>query len=169
MSRAILTLLVVLASAASSLAQEKEKKIPDHALPVLQNWLYQNSEAVEVCVYREEWEAPTAKFKKGVLKRFATITCVHKGSVKVGDHVILTSPVEFAAGEWKREANLRPSRVSMVDGELMVVIFDREPTPKKGKYWDVGHDISRFKFGNYFHKAFLIEKKADPKLEGKPN
>ena len=106
---------------------------------------------------------------KGMLLKFATITSVHKGSVKAGDRVVLTYLVEYPKTEWQGEARLRPSRVSMVDGELMVCMFDKQRTPHKDGYWDVGSDICRFTFDDEFYQAFLLEKNRDPKLIGIPN
>lgn len=144
-------------------------KLPDHALPVLQNWLHQNSEVVEVCVFREEWKAPTERVPKGILTRFGTITRVHKGEVKVGERVAFASLVEFPPSDWKREARLRPSRTSLVDGEMMIVMFSRAECENQDGYWNVGSDISRFSFDDPFYQAFQLEKKRDPKLRGIPN
>jgi hypothetical protein len=149
--------------------EEAQKELPDYALPVLKNWLHQNSEVVEVCIFREEWKEPTEKFPKGILKQYATITRVHKGNVKVGDHVVLTAYIEFSLPEWKRQAGLHPSRVSLVDGELMLVMFDLKRTPQTNGYWDAGADISRFSFEDDFYRAFQIELKRDPSLVGAPS
>jgi hypothetical protein len=167
--RPIFLALIAAIAAGFAQASEKDQKLPDYALPVVQNWLSQNSEVVEVCVFREQWIAPTKEIPKGVLLKFATITSIHKGSVKVGNRVVLTCLFEYPRTEWQREARLRPSRVSMVDGELMVCMFDKQRTPHKDGYWDVGSDISRFTFDDEFHQAFLLEKKRDPKLAGIPN
>ena len=160
--------LLALSMILSVQGEEALKELPDHALPVLKNWLHQNSEVVEVCIFREEWKEPTEKFPKGMLLKYATITRVHKGSVKVGDHVVLTAYFEFSMSEWKGQARLRPSRVSLVDGELMLVMFDLKNTPQTNGYWDAGADISRFSFKDDFYRAFQIEQKRDPSLVGAP-
>ena len=162
---ALLALSIIL----NAQGAEAQQELPEHALPVLKNWLHQNSEVVEVCIFREEWKEPTEKFPKGILLRYATITRVHKGSVEVGDRVVLTAYIEFSVSEWKRQARLRPSRVSLVDGELMIAMFDLKDTTKTNGYWDAGADISRFSFNDDFYRAFQIEQKRDPSLVGAPN
>ena len=146
-----------------------EDKLPEHAISVLRNWLHQNEDVVEVCVYREKWTAPTSDFPKGVLLRYGTITSVHKGELSVGDKVFLTSYFEFPAKEWKREAGLRPDRVSLVDGELAVVMFSASESKKLDGYWDVGDDICRFSFDDYLYRAFQSEIQRDKSLKGKAN
>ena len=141
----------------------------DYPVAIVQNWLHQNSEVVEICVFREQWIAPTAERQKGMLVKFATITRLYKGSVKVGERVTLAYLFEYPAGEWEREARRRPSRVSMVDGELMVSMFDKEGIQKRDGYWDTGDIISRFPFGSDFHRTFESEEKRDSKLEGAPH
>lgn len=150
-------------------AQNNGIELNEELFPVaiVQNWLHQNTEVVEVCVFREQWIAPTAERPKGMLLKYATITRVHKGTVKVGERVVLTSLFEFAADSWKRESRLRPSRVSMVDGELMVSMFSKTDTKKEDGYWDVGDDICRFPLEGEFYQAFLFEKKRDSTLKGK--
>ena len=149
--------------------EEARQILPDHALPVLKNWLHQNSEVAEVCIFREEWKEPTDKLPKGILFQYATVTRVHKGTVKVGDRAVLTTYIEFPLAKWRGEARLRPSRVSLVDGELMLVIFNLKDTPKSNGYWDVGASISRFSFEDFFYRAFQIELKRDPSLKGAPD
>ena len=104
-----------------------------------------------------------------MLLKFATITRVHKGNVKVGDQIILPYLFEYPKDQWEREANLRPNRISMVDGELLVSMFSVKDSPEDDGYKNVGYDICRFSFDSEFYKAFLIEKKRDPKLKGIAN
>lgn len=141
----------------------------DFPVAIIQNWLHQNSEAVEVCVYREQWIAPTDKKPKGMLIKFATITRIHKGSLKVGEKISLSYLIEYSRDQWQKEAILRPNRISQVDGELMVSIFNKKDTKRNNGFWDTGDTISRFPFNGQFHKAFLFEKLRDPKLKGKPH
>ncbi|HEX8372949.1 MAG TPA: hypothetical protein VF585_09225 [Chthoniobacterales bacterium] len=164
-SVALLAISMILSVQGEEAPQEWQK----WALPVLRNWLHQKSEVVEVCIFREEWKEPTEQLPKGRLFEYATITRVHKGSMKVGDRVVLRAYIEYARSEWKREAGLRPSRISLVDGELRVVIFDRKDTPQTNGYWDVGADISRFSFDEEFYQAFQFEQKRDPSLVGAPH
>ncbi len=146
-----------------------EEELPEHAIPVLRNWLYQNEDVVEVCVFREKWVAPTNDFPKGILLRYGTITRVHKGKLSVGDKVYLTSYIEFPAKEWKQEAKLRPDRVSLVDGELVVAMFSASDTKKTDGYWDVGDGVCRFSFDDYFYRAFQSELRRDRSLKGEAN
>lgn len=154
--------------ATAALADKKEE-MPAYALPMVQNWLHQCSEAVDVCVFREQWVAPAKKMPKGMLLKFGTITVVHKGTVKVGERIVMAYLFEYPAKDVEREARLRPDRVSMVDGELHVVIFDKKDTKFINGYWDVGDITSKFSHDDDFHRAFLIEKKRDPHLKGIPN
>jgi len=95
-------------------AEEEGRELPEYAVPVVRNWLHQNTEVVEVCVFREQWIAPTEDRPKGIMRRFPTITRVHKGTVQVGERVVLSQLVEFSPDGWEREARLRPDQVSMV-------------------------------------------------------
>ena len=155
--------------AASTFAGQKKESMPAHAIPVVQNWLHQCSEAVDVCVFREQWTAPTKERPKGMLLKFGTITYVHKGSVKVGERVMMASLFEYPSETVAREARLRPDRVSLVDGELHVVIFDKKNTTLENGYWNVQDTINRFTFDDYFYRAFKSIKKTDPELKGAPN
>ena len=146
-----------------------EPDLPEYAVPVLQNWLHQNSEAVEVCVFRREWKAPTEKFPKGIMHQYATITHVHKGEIKVGQRVKLTAYIEYPRNEWRKQAELKPDSVTYVEGDLMVVMFSREDIIKVDDYWDVGADISRFSFDDVFYRVFQLEQKRDPELRGMPH
>jgi hypothetical protein len=165
----LIAIVAVFALASSNLWAEGEQKLPEYVLPVLQNWLTYNTEVVEACVFREQWIAPTEKIPKGMLLKFGTITRVHKGSVKVGHRIVLPYLFEISVGTWEQEARLRPDRISMVDGELMISMFNKKDSPEENGYRNVGDDISRFPFGSEFHKAFLIEQDRDPKLEGIQN
>lgn len=165
----IRVILFALSMILSAQGDEAPPKLPDHVLPVLRNWLHGNSEVVEVCIFREEWKEPTQEFWKGTLLRYATITRVHKGNVKVGEQVVLTDYYEYSPSTWKGEARRRPSRTSLVDGELMLVMFNREDVRKKDKYLDVGDDVDRFSFDDDFYRAFQFELKRDPALVGVAN
>lgn len=162
-------LAILLSIATTTFADQKKEDIPDHAIPMVQNWLHQCSEAVDVCVFREQWIAPSEKMPKGMLLKFGTITFVHKGSVKVGERVVMAKLFEYPSESVEREARLRPDRVSLVDGELHVVIFDKKDTTLENGYWDVDDTISTFKFDDDFHRAFQSIKKMDPELKGEAN
>lgn len=159
-------LAIFLSISTTTFADQKKEDLPVHAIPMVQNWLHQCSEAVDVCVFREQWIAPSEKMPKGMLLRFGTITYVHKGSVKVGERVVMAMLVEYPPESVAREARLRPDRVSLVDGELHVVIFDKKTTKFENGYWDVQDTINRFSFDDYFYRAFQSIKKTDPELKG---
>ena len=163
-----LTALASLLALVIASADKEAKPLPEHVIPVMQDWLHSRSEAVEACVFREEWRAPTKQFPKGVLTRYATISRVHKGTVNVGERIVLSSPVEYETDTWQRKARRRPNRVSMVDGELIVVLFERtNALEKKDGYWQIGHIVSCFPFGSDFHRGFEQERKRDPQLRGR--
>lgn len=163
----ILALFLLLAT--TTFADQEKVDIPPHAIPTVQNWLHQCSEAVDVCVFREQWIAPSKKLPKGMLLKFGTITSVHKGSVKVGERVVMAMQVEYPSESVAREARLRPDRISLVDGELHVVIFDKKTTKQDNGYWNVEDTINTFGFDDYFYRAFQSIKKTYPELKGAPN
>ena len=165
----LISALVITAFTLFSQANENKQELPDYALPVLQNWLTYSPEVVEVCVFREEWIAPTKDFPKGKLLEYGTITHVHKGNVTVGERVIMTTYIEYSRENWQREAKLRPSRVSMVDGEIVFRMFDKKDSTIKDGYYDIGSSICHFTFNSEFHQAFIMEKERDPKLMGIKN
>ncbi len=105
MKKIIYTMLIPLA--AIGFARSGPADLPPHAIPILQNWLYQCSEAVEICVYREQWVVPSEEMPKGMLLKFGIITYVHKGSVEVGERVVMATLVEYGAGQVARAR--RPS------------------------------------------------------------
>ena len=158
-----------LSIATPTVADQVKEDIPPHAIPMVQNWLHQCSEAVDVCVYREQWIAPSKELPKGMLLKFGTITSVHKGSVKVGERVVMAKLFEYPSESVAIEARTRPDRVSLVDGELHVVIFDKKTTKQENGYWNVEDTINTFAFDDYFYRAFQSIKKTDPELKGAPN
>jgi hypothetical protein len=160
---------IILSMVTTMFAGQEKEDLPAHAIPMVQNWLNQCSEAVDICVFREQWIAPTKERPKGMLLRFGTITFVHKGSVKVGERVMMAKLVEYQLDSITREARIHPDRVSLVDGELHVVIFDKKDTELENGYWNVGDTINTFTFDDYFHHAFQSIKKTDPELKGVPN
>lgn len=162
-------LTILLSIATTTFADQKKEDIPVHAIPIVRNWLHQCSEAVDVCVFREQWIAPSKERPKGMLLKFGTITSVHKGSVKVGERVVMAKLFEYPSESAVREARLRPDRVSLVDGELHVVIFDKKTTELENGYWNVQDTINTFTFEDYFYRAFQSIKKTDPELKGAPN
>ena len=162
-------LAIILSIATTTFADQEKEDLPAHAIPMVQNWLHQCSEAVDICVFREQWIAPSKELPKGMLLKFGTITYVHKGSVKVGERVVMATLVEYPPENVTREARLRPNRVSLVDGELHVVIFDKKDTKLENGYWNVQDTINTFTFDDYFYRAFQSIKKTDPKLKGEPN
>ena len=165
----ILILIVFALLPAVSLRSEDGSPLPDHVLPVLQNWLSQNEDVVEVCVFREEWESPTERSPKGILLRYGTITRIHKGNLKVGDQLVMTSYVEFSRAELVDLPIEIPERFNSSLGELLVVMLTADESKKRNDYWDAGADISRFSFTDYFYRAFLVELERDSTLAGKPN
>ena len=165
----ILILTVFALLSAGKLCAEGVSPLPDHAVPVLQNWLSQNEDVVEVCVFREEWKSPTEQFPKGTLLRYGTIKRTHKGNLKVGDQLVMTAYVEFSRAELVDLPIDIPERFNGSVGELFVVMLTADESGKKNGYWDAGADISRFSFTNYFYRAFLLELERDSTLAGKSN
>ena len=165
----ILILIAFALLSISNLCAEDLDSLPKHAVPVLQNWLSQNEDVVEVCVFREEWESPTERFPKGILLRYGTITRIHKGNLKVGGQLVMTSYVEFSRAELVDLPINIPKRFNSSLGELVVVMLTADESEKRNDYWDAGADISRFSFTHYFYRAFLMELERDPTLAGRRN